>query len=68
MIVNPAIRTQIREGKIHQLENSMIAGRDQGMITMDESLMKLYEEGRIDKEAALMYASNSERMRKKLNM
>ena len=68
MIVNPAIRTQIREGKIHQLENSMIAGRDQGMITMDESLMKLYEAGRIDKEAALMYASNSERMRKKLNM
>ena len=68
MIVIPAIRTQIREGKIHQLENSMIAGRDQGMITMDESLMKLYEEGRIDKEAALMYASNSERMRKKLNM
>ena len=62
MIVNPAIRTQIREGKIHQLENSMIAGRDQGMITMDESLMKLYEAGRIDKEAALMYASNSERM------
>ncbi len=46
----------------------MIAGRDQGMITMDESLMKLYEAGRIDKEAALMYASNSERMRKKLNM
>lgn len=47
---------------------SLIAGRDQGMITMDESLMKLYEAGRIDKEAALMYASNSERMRKKLNM
>ena len=46
----------------------MIAGKDQGMITMDESLMKLYEAGRIDKETALMYAGNSERMRKKLNI
>ena len=68
MIVNPAIRTQIREGKIHQLENSMIAGKEQGMITMDESLLQLLKEGIISKETALMYASNSERMKKKLQM
>lgn len=67
MIVNPAIRTQIREGKIHQLENSMIAGKDLGMITMDDSLYALYKDGKITKETALMYASNSERMRKKIN-
>lgn len=68
MIVNPAIRTQIREGKIHQLENSMIAGREQGMITMDESLLQLLKEGQISKETALMYASNAERMKKKLGL
>lgn len=68
MIVNPAIRTQIREGKIHQLENSIIAGKSQGMITMDESLLKLYEAGKIDQETTLMYASNQERMRKKLGI
>lgn len=68
MIVNPAIRTQIREGKIHQLENSIIAGKNQGMITMDESLLKLYEAGKIDKDTALMYSSNQERMRKKLGI
>lgn len=68
MIVNPAIRTQIREGKIHQLENSIIAGKNQGMITMDESLLKLYEAGKIDKDTTLLYASNQERMRKKLGI
>lgn len=66
MIANPAIRTQIREGKIHQLENSIIAGKDIGMVSMDESLLQLYRDGRITKETALLYATNAERMQKKI--
>lgn len=66
MIANPAIRTQIREGKIHQLENSIIAGKEQGMLSMDESLLKLYKDGIITKETALLYAANPERMQKKI--
>lgn len=66
MIVNPAIRTQIREGKIYQLENSIIAGKEMGMISMDESLLSLYQQGRITKETAILHANNSERMQKKL--
>ena len=66
MIINPAIRTQIRDGKIHQLENSIIAGKDQGMISMDDSLVHLVKQGKISKENAVMYASNQERVKKKL--
>lgn len=66
MIVNPAIRTQIRDGKIHQLENSIIAGKDIGMVTMDDSLVQLVKKGKITTETALLYASNQERIRKRL--
>lgn len=66
MIANPAIRTQIRDGKIYQLENSIIAGKDIGMVSMDESILSLYKEGKITKETAILYANNPERMQKKL--
>lgn len=66
MLVNPAIRTQIRDGKIHQLENSMIAGKEQGMITMDDSLVQLVKTGKITKETAMIYAASQERIKKKL--
>lgn len=66
MLVNPAIRTQIRDGKIHQLENSMIAGKEQGMITMDDSLVQLVKQGKITKETAMIYAASQERIKKKL--
>ena len=66
MIVNLAIRTQIRDGKIHQLENSIIAGKDIGMVTMDDSLVQLVKKGKITTETALLYASNQERIRKRL--
>ena len=67
MLVNPAIRTQIRDGKIHQLDNSIIAGKEQGMITMDDSLVQLVQQNKISVETALIYASSQDRIKKKLN-
>ena len=37
------------------------------MITMDASLIQLYKSGRISRENAVIYSSNSELMEKKLN-
>ena len=37
------------------------------MITMDASLIQLYKNGRISRENAVIYSSNSELMGKKLN-
>ena len=67
MIINPAIRTLIRDGKIHQLDNAIIAGKDCGMITMDDSLCELVKAGKITKDVAMMHASNQERLKKKLD-
>lgn len=62
MIVNPAIRSLIREGKAHQIENAMTSGRAQGMITMDEQLFQLYQQKKITRETAIQYSTNPERM------
>ncbi|MEG0527926.1 MAG: type IV pili twitching motility protein PilT, partial [Longicatena sp.] len=67
MIATPAIRTQIREGKIHQIDNSIVAGKEQGMQSMDESLFDLYQKGIISKDTAVLYANNAERMSKKIS-
>ncbi len=63
MTVNNAIRTMIREQKTHQIETIMQTSP--GMQTMDSGIFKLYTEGRISKDTAVLYASNSEFMDKK---
>ena len=67
MHTNSAIRSLIREGKVHQIDNAIAAGgRDEGMISMDQSILNLYKEGKITREAALNYADNPEQMSRRL--
>lgn len=66
MKVNTAIRSQIREGKLHLIENTMTSSKKEGMITMDEALMRLYREGRISKDTALLYSIHPDVMEKRL--
>ena len=61
-----AIQNMIREGKLHQLESAMQAGAAEGMCTMDGSLLKLYREGCITKDTALISCVNYENMVKRL--
>lgn len=61
-----AIQNMIREDKLHQLESAMQAGAADGMCTMDGSLLKLYKEGRITKDTALVSCVNYENMVKRL--
>ena len=62
-----AIQNMNREDKLHQLESAMQAGAADGMCTMDGSLLKLYREGRITKETALISCVNYENMVKRLS-
>ena len=66
--VNPAVQNMIREDKLHQLEAAMQAGAAEGMCTMDGSLLKLYREGRITRDTALVSCANYENMSKKLSL
>lgn len=56
-----------REAKIHQIDSVISTAQEEGMITMDASLIQLYKNGRISRENAVIYSSNSELMGKKLN-
>jgi twitching motility protein PilT len=46
----------------------MQAGASDGMCTMDGSLLKLYKEGRITRDTALLCCVNFENMAKRLGM
>lgn len=59
---NHAVRNLIREGKTSQLPGVIQTGRKQGMITMDEAIIRLYAAGRIDKESAIWYSQDSDAM------
>lgn len=68
MLANPAIRTLIREGKTHQLNNTILNGQKDGMTTMDADILRLYKEGAITRETALAYAFDPEQMARRLIM
>ncbi len=58
MHTNAAIRNLIREGKSHQIKSILQTNKKTGMQTMDESLLNLLKDGRIDIDDAIMYASD----------
>lgn len=55
MIDSPAIRTMIRDGKEHQIYSAIQTGHSQGMQTMDQALIKLYNQGKVSRESVLEY-------------
>jgi twitching motility protein PilT len=66
MIVNDAIRNMIRESKIHQIDSVITSSVSDGMCSMDASLLKLFNEGRITDTTAVAYATQPELMKKRL--
>ncbi len=67
MMVNPAVRNLIRENKIHQIDNLIAtSSMEDGMISMDKSILNLFQKGIIDKEVAIRYSVNAEVMQRKI--
>ena len=64
--MTPAIQNMIREDKLHQIESAMQSGAADGMFTMDNNLLKLYREGKITKETALVSCTHYDTMVKRL--
>lgn len=56
MIVTPAVKTNIREGKVHQIDNVIQTGAEMGMHLLESSLAELVNKGVVDKRVALSYA------------
>jgi twitching motility protein PilT len=67
MVVTPAIRNLIREGKVHQIYSMLQAGGKYGMVTMDMSLAQLVRAHRISLDVALERCANEDDLRRLLN-
>jgi twitching motility protein PilT len=67
MHMNTAIRSMIRDSKTHQIASAISAGGGEGMISMDQSILALYQDGAITLETALDCAEDPERLRRRLN-
>ncbi len=66
MTVNPAIRAMIRDGKVHQIDAMLYGSAREEMLSMDQSLLRLYQRRLITRETALAYAANPEMLQKRL--
>ncbi len=53
LVCTPAVRSAIREDKLHQIYGMMQAGQKFGMQTMNQALYKLYAKRDISRDVAL---------------
>ncbi len=60
MVATPGVRNLIREQAIEQLPTAIQTGSSYGMHTMDKSLQRLYQDGEITYETAMVYVKNKE--------
>ncbi len=66
MNMTNAVKSLIRDGKTHQIDNAIAAGAADGMVSMDQSIFRLYKEGRITADTALAYAVNADQMKRRI--
>jgi len=63
LLNTPLIQEKIRKGKIEELKELMKDSRHHGMMTFDQSLLDLYQEGLISYEQALRHADSANDLR-----
>lgn len=68
MTGTPAIRTTIRDGKTHLLDNIIQTSAELGMITLEAALARRVKEGAISIEVATAYSQHPEELGKLLKM
>jgi twitching motility protein PilT len=64
LVITPAARNLIREGKTHQIPTILQTGGKLGMQTMDSSLRTLYQKRMISVQEALLRANDQEEFKK----
>lgn len=62
LLVTPSIQAAIRNNNINEIYQMLQEGSELGMMTMEQDLKRLYDEGRISKDEAFNNANNKKRM------
>jgi twitching motility protein PilT len=63
MVATLAVKNLIRHGQDHMIRSLISTGKNEGMMTMDQSLAQLVEQGRISRETALAHCYHPEELR-----
>jgi twitching motility protein PilT len=62
LVATAAVRSTIREGRTHLIDNIMQTSAESGMLTLETSLAKLVKEGKITQQSAMAYAVRPEEL------
>jgi len=68
LLNTPFIRDMIRRGQIHEVKEAMDRSLQEGMQTFDQSLYRLYKEGRIELDEALAKADSRDGLALKIRL
>lgn len=66
MINTPAIENYIRKAETFKISSDIQTGRKRGMILLDDHLLQLWREGKLEAETALEYAQDRIEMRNRM--
>lgn len=66
MLTTPGIRANIASGQLIAIEQAMDSGRSEGQLTLNHCLQSLFEQGVINREAALTASARRDLLEKRL--
>ena len=58
----PAVRNLIRKNDLHQVYSIIQTGSSEGMMTMNESLLRFFQEGKISLEQAMLFTTRQKEL------
>ena len=64
MMANPAVKNIIREGRIHQLPNTIVTQTHTGMVLLDHALINLHRSGVISSDSLFSFCNDREEIAK----
>ncbi|MDR2770759.1 MAG: PilT/PilU family type 4a pilus ATPase [Clostridiales Family XIII bacterium] len=67
MLCNNEIRNLLREGESNRINQTVAACTDEGMISMDAAILRLYKDGRISAQNALTRSIDPDSMARQVN-
>jgi len=68
LINTPMIRDLIRRGEVHEVKQAMDTSLEEGMHTFDQSLFKMFKDGKIELEEALRKADSRDGLALKIRL
>jgi twitching motility protein PilT len=66
LVVTPAIANLIRENKVYRINSSIQTGHKLGMQLLDDHMFKLWQQGLVEEEEALVKSNAPDELRLKI--